>query len=304
MKKILKKLIIFGVISTLLGIGLVVINEKKDLWDFKIADLRSLKTYDDFSSKNILVIERRKGGNKIIFSKNRKEKVEPASLTKIMTAWVALEHIEDLQGQAPIDVESYRDMITKNASMAGFYGYEKTTYQDLLYGTLLASGGEAANTLAIRTAGSKEVFIEWMNDKAKELKLKNTHYSNPEGLHEKEEYTTADDIATVLDAALENKNFRQIFTSRQYRSSSTADHPQGVLIESTVLRWILPEDEKDFQIIGGKSGTTMDAGACWATLATKDQREYIVVVMGSPLEDLANKEMLQKRDTLELLKRI
>src|SRR5699024_10906628 len=125
-------------------------------------------------------------------------------LVKMMTTLVALEHINELSALAPVDEETYQEMIVENASMAGFVGREEVTYRDLLYGTILASGGEAANSLAIHVAGSVEAFVQMMNDKAGELGLKDTHFTNAEGLHDENQYTTASDMAKLLDYALDN----------------------------------------------------------------------------------------------------
>ena len=77
-----------------------------------------------------------------------------------MTVLVALEHIDDLSEIAPVDVETYRSMVDENASMAGFFGRELVTYKDLLYGTMLASGGEAANSLAVNISGNVGEFVK------------------------------------------------------------------------------------------------------------------------------------------------
>lgn len=286
----------------LIGAGLIFGNERFNWLDVKIADFTSKKYYDEFSSAEIVLMERGKY-NPILFSKNRNKIAYPASLTKMMTALVALDHIKDLDGVAPVDKLTYQRMVRSNASMAGFYGNEKTTYRDLLYGTLLASGGEAANSLAINVAGSTEKFVEMMNEKARELHLEHTHYSNPEGLQDSGEYSCATDVAKVLDYGLKNPTFRKIITTPAYQSTKTFDHPQGVMIYSTVLKWIDNSQYKNFEILGGKSGTTMDAGACWATYGKKNGKEYICVVMGAPLTELENKEKLQVKDTLELYDR-
>lgn len=221
-----------------------------------------------------------------------------------MTALVAIENIDDLSAVAPIDKETYKEMVAKNSSMAGFIGNESVTYQDLLYGTILSSGGEAANSLAIHVAGSVENFVQMMNKKAAELGLKHTYFTNPEGLHNKNEYTTAADMAKLLDYALENDTFKKIFTTKTFLTTSTLDHPDGILLKSTVLTAIDEKDQKGFKIIGGKSGTTYEAGQCWATLGLVDNLEYICIVMGAPLKDISNPDRAQKDDTLKLFTKI
>lgn len=257
---------------------------------------------DDYTSEYVYVMNREK--KNMEYQKNYNTRAYPASLTKIMTTIVALEHISDLSDVAPIDINSYREMVERNSSMAGFHGKENVTYRDLLYGTMLVSGGEAANSLAIHVAGSVEDFVLLMNEKAFELGLEDTHFTNPEGLHNEEQYTSAYDMAKLLDYALENEHFRAIFTKKTFRTTETEDHPQGIILESTVLSRLNGISQEEVEIIGGKSGTTSKAGQCWATLGIKGGREYICIVMGSPLKDISHPNMKQRDDTIKLYKRI
>lgn len=257
---------------------------------------------DEYESEYICVMSREDGT--IEYEKNSNDKAYPASLTKIMTIIVALENIEDLSAIAPVDIDSYREMVEKNSSMAGFYGNEQVTYRDLLYGTMLPSGGEAANSLAINVAGDIDNFVDMMNEKAVELELKNTHFTSPEGLHDKNQYTTAYDMAKLLDYALDNGHFRAIFTKETFNTTSTPDHLNGITLQSTVLSKLHGVSQDGFEIIGGKSGTTYEAGQCWATLAIKDDVEYLAVVMGASLNDISNPDMKQRDDTIKLYSRI
>ena len=105
--------------------------------------------------------------DKTLYQKNADEKISIASLTKMMTAIVAIEHIKDFNQKVTITSDIFYG--TEELSKAGFVVGEKVSYYDLLYGALLPSGGEATNALAINTAGSIKKFVGWMNDKAKEL---------------------------------------------------------------------------------------------------------------------------------------
>lgn len=254
---------------------------------------------ENYDSDYIYVLNRQDKSK--VFEKNDKSQAYPASLTKIMTTIVALEHIEDLSAIAPVDLDTYREMVNNNASMAGFYGNEKTTYRDLLYGTILSSGGEAANSLAINVSGNIKDFVQLMNNKAAELGLKDTNFTNPEGLHDKKQYTTAYDMAKLLDYALENGDFRAIFTRETFQTISTLDHPGGISLQSTVLSKLHGLSQDGFTIIGGKSGTTPQAGQCWATLAIKDDVEYINIVMGSELKNISNPSNKHIEDTINIL---
>lgn len=239
---------------------------------------------------------------------NENQKLKQASLVKIMTVYEGLKTVEDISSLAPIDVPSYQEMVRNNASMAGFLGYETTTFRDLMYGCILPSGGECANSLAINAAGSVNAFVEKMNVRAKEIGLKNTHYINVDGFDAEGQYSTAKDTAMLLRTALKDGDFRAIFTRKEYRSSPTNIHPGGVYMKSTVfsrLERYAPNYMQDgFQILGGKSGTTNGAGLCWATLAEKNGKEYIVVTLGAPFELGGKNNYGQVVDTLKILREI
>ena len=289
MKRLYKTIKILFIILFLL-LTLLVIKGKID----NNIDLFNSK----YKSRYIYVLNREtKEG---IFKKNYKKRAYPASLTKIMTTIVALEHIDDLSNIAPIDINTYREMVNTNSSMAGFYGNERTTYRDLLYGTILSSGGEAANSLAVNISGNIDDFVSLMNDKAMELGLKDTHFVNPEGLHDKNQYTTAYDMGKLLDYALQNGHFEAIFKKETFNTSSTPDHPNGITLYSTVLSKLHEIPQNGFKIIGGKSGTTYESGQNWATLAIKEDIEYIGIVMGAELTDISNPSDKHIEDTIRI----
>ncbi|PAF12129.1 D-alanyl-D-alanine carboxypeptidase [Niallia circulans] len=272
---------------------------------FKVADRKEPFSFfrtDEYASPYIYVMDRETG--RVVYEQNAEAKVYPASLTKIMTTIVALEQMDDLSAVAPVDVETYHEMFANNASMAGFFAREEVTYRDLLYGTMLTSGGEAANSLAVHVGGNVENFVQMMNDKADELGLNGTHFTNPEGLHNEKQYTTASDMAKLLDYALNNNDFKTIFTAKTFQTTPTAEHPDGLLLQSTVLTFLHKEEQDRFDILGGKSGTTYEAGQCWATLGLVEDSEYISIVMGAPLKDISHPDRAQIADTLKLYRKI
>ena len=120
--------------------------------------------------------------NEIIYEKNKDEEVSIASLTKIMTCIVALENIDNLDEKIVLTNKDFEGLIEQNAAQAGFRVGEEVTYKDLLYGLMLPSGADAAQALARNIAGSNEEYVELMNKKVKELKLKHTHFVNTTGL--------------------------------------------------------------------------------------------------------------------------
>lgn len=256
----------------------------------------------EYNSKAVYVYNLTDDRNGEAFNEN--EKLPMASLTKMMTVLVGLEKAGSLDQVAPVDTETYQRLVDENASMAGFFGGETTTYRDLFYGAMLPSGGEAAVSIAINISGSELGFVSLMNEKAAELGLSNTHFQNPDGMDELGHYSSAKDMAMLLKNAIEDENYRTIFTKKDYVSSYTNSHPEGLYFESTVFERLRDYDYQGFEILGGKSGTTEKAGLCWATLASKNGKEYIIVVMGAPYDDIDNLDDGNIRDTLDILERL
>lgn len=259
----------------------------------------NMKKIAKFNSKAIYVYNLT--DDKEVLAVNENEKLPMASLTKMMTVLVSLEKIPDISAKTTVDTQSYQRLIEENASMAGFYGGEEVSYRDLLYGAMLPSGGEAADSLAINISGSILQFTGLMNDKAKELGLTNTHFQNADGMDEPGHYSSAKDMAMLLKEALKNGDFRAIFTKKDFTSSQSPDHPMGVYMQSTVFNKLENYEQNGYEIIGGKSGTTEKAGLCWISLAYKNACEYIVVTMGAPYTDINNTGDGQIKDTLSIL---
>ncbi|VEJ35086.1 D-alanyl-D-alanine carboxypeptidase precursor [Aedoeadaptatus ivorii] len=236
-----------------------------------------------------------------IYDRKSDVRVSPASLTKMITVYTALDMGIDKDAVVQVDRAVYDDMFVKNASMAGFAPGEALHARDLLYGALLASGGEATGSLAKYICNDESAFCAEMNRRIADFGIRNTHFTNVGGFDEAGQYSTAKDMAMFLDKALVNGDFRTIFTKKRYLSFSTADHPKGVAFESTVLgkdrRW----KKECGTLLGGKSGTTIDAGECWASLCEKGGKEYIVVVMGAPLKDVSNKTDRPLEDTMKIM---
>lgn len=215
--------------------------------------------------------------NQVLAQNKSQSKIYPASLTKMMTAIIAIENIDNLNETMLLTEKHFETLYEREASMAGFQIGENVTLRDLLYGTLLPSGAECCLALADRIAGSESKFVNMMNSKAKELGMNNTLFCNSTGLHNANHYSTVEDMAKLLQYALKNKEFRTIFTSRQYSISSTNLHPEGLTFYSTLFRSMSDTKVVGGNIIGGKTGYTDEAGLCLASLAQIDGKEYIFV---------------------------
>lgn len=224
-----------------------------------------------------------------LFSKEANVRCYPASLTKIMTALIAIENIKDLDKKVTISKESIISYQNENASMAGYYGGEKTTVYDLLYGCMLASGADASVNLALATCGNERDFVDLMNEKATELKMDSTHFTNMTGLQDEEHYTTANDMSKLLRYALKNHKFKDVFCSQ---SKNIKTDSREFTVHSSFFdeynNELNVEESDSFNVLGAKTGTTSDAGQCLASYVNKDGREYILITLNAPIGESAS----------------
>ena len=214
--------------------------------------------------------------DKIVFEKNSNEITSIASLTKIMTTIVAIENIENLDAKVTITEKDFNGLY--DASLAGFEVGDEVTYRDLLYGTMLPSGAEASQALANNISGSVNVFAGLMNEKAKELGMKNTHFVNTSGLDVNNHYSTVYDVAVLLKYCLNNKTFKTIFESTSYKTSNGE-----LTLYSTFRYTAIKYDYKSDYILGAKTGYTDDAGKCLASIAYDQNNDilYLLVTTGA-----------------------
>lgn len=246
----------------------------------KLQSFPEPETVDSRFGCDYIYMEEYKTGRPII-EKASDELAYPASLTKIMTAMVAIENIEDLSSEMTLDTEMFDYISQNSAATAGYEAGETVKAIDMLYGLLLPSGAECAIGLAKFVAGSETAFVKLMNEKAVELGLTGTHFVNSTGLHDLNHYTTAKDMAALLRYALTNTTFRQIFITQEYYASPTNLHPDGLTFTHTVFSSFRREGLDSGYITGGKTGYTDQAKQCMAVLAEKDGVEYILIVMGA-----------------------
>lgn len=212
----------------------------------------------------------------VLYEKNADEKVSIASLTKIMTALITLENIEDINKQIILTSDDFEGLIEANAVTAGFTKGEVVTYKDLLYGLILPSGADAAKALARNVAGSETNFIKKMNEKVKQLDLKQTNFSTVIGLDDENNYSTAKELSIIFKEALKNKDFKTIITTKEYTSSDGKIKFKST-IQSNAKKFAIDVP----YILGGKTGTTTDAGLCLATIAKAGSVNYMLVTTGA-----------------------
>ena len=145
----------------------------------------------------------------ILYDKGMDQRMYPASTTKIMTALVVLENTEDLQTKVTFTETGTKEVAPDSANIQAQLG-EELTVEQCLYASLLASANEVSSQLAEFVGGTKEHFVEMMNLKAQELGCSDTHFTNPNGLPDENHYTTAHDLALIMQAAIQNETFREI----------------------------------------------------------------------------------------------
>ena len=220
--------------------------------------------------------------NKSILSeKNAHEKVHPASITKALTLITAIEMIEDKDFDKTIKVDpEIFNGLDPIASLAGFEANEEITLRDAFYGLMLPSGADASRIISHYLSGSPEGLNEYMNQKAKEIGMKNSNFVNTSGLDDENHLSTAYDLALLIDYSLNNDLFREIYESRTYTSSKTKEHPDGIEFVDLNLEYA---DKFETPIIkGAKSGYTELAQRSLSSYAQKDKQELIFISIFNP----------------------
>lgn len=233
------------------------------------------------SSHAILVDE---STDTIVASKGAKERISPASMTKVLTVLVAAEQITEAQldDMFTMTLEITDYAYVNDCSSVGFLDGEKVTVRDLFYGTVLPSGGDAAVGLATYIAGSQEAFVDLMNEKLDELGLSDSaHFTNCVGLYDKNHYCTVYDMAVIMKAAMKNDMCREFLSAHSYTTAPTTEHPKGITISNWFLRRIEDKDTGG-EVIGGKTGYVVQSKSCAVSYGTfAGGTPYICVTAGS-----------------------
>ena len=214
----------------------------------------------------------------VILSKNADKRTAMASLTKITTAMVVLDHVKNLDKVVNVTQEMMDTIANTNSSTAGIVAGEELSVRQLLNLMLVKSANEAASILAIHVAGDMASFVDMMNDYARKLGCKDTHYTNPHGLDEKDHYSTANDLAVIIKKALKNSTFRKIVAQPMYRLARTNKRPPTDF-ENTNL---LLNSQSNYYLSacrGIKTGTTNAAGHCLASYASRNGYTYLLITI-------------------------
>jgi len=220
------------------------------------------------TAKSALLADAETG--EILWQRNLDLRCYPASLTKIMTAVLVLER-GNLEDWVTVPKEA---AFTGESSMALKEG-ERVQLKDLLNAILVRSANDACVAAAIHLAGSVEKFVEWMNEKAKELGMTNTRFVNPHGLHHPQHFTTARDLLTLTRYALQNPTFRNIVSQREIIIAPTNKSALRRYRNRNKLLELYPGCD------GVKTGYTIPAGKCLVASATRNGWQLIAIVLGS-----------------------
>ena len=219
--------------------------------------------------------------NQILVSVNSDERVEPASITKLMTAYLTFAALKQGQlSQDRIVTPSVKALGSQGEESRMFLGQNKpVTVGELLRGLIVQSGNDAARVLAETIAGSEESFAELMNKEAQRLGMKNTHFVNASGLPQAQHYSTASDL-TLLAAAIvrDFPEYYPIYSLREYQYNNIKQTNRNRLL------WLDP------YVDGMKTGHTESAGFCLVASAKRDKRRLIAVVLGAPSDNLRSSE--------------
>lgn len=220
------------------------------------------------SAQTAIMIEANSG--EVLYEKNADQKAFPASITKIMTALLAVEN-----GTLDKKVDVSANASGVEGSSIYLEAGEKISLRDLVYGLMLRSGNDAAIAISEEIGGSTNNFVLMMNKKARELGAFNTHFANPNGLHNPDHYTTAKDMALIAKAAMNNPEFKKVAATKSW----VTDRGEGK------YNYFYNKNKVVYQYNGGtgiKIGYTKAAGRTLVASSERNGMELICVVMNAP----------------------
>ncbi len=223
------------------------------------------------------------------------EKMYPASLTKLMTALVAFDSGADLSETVVVSSNADSGRFALDEQTCGIKEGDQLSLESLLYGLLVYSGNDNAVAIAEHVGGSVDKFAEMMNAKAQEIMATDSHFVNPNGLHNENHYTTAYDIYLIFNECIKNDKFMEIIQADSYEADVKRADGSNIIIKwEPTSYYALGEAElpKSGKIIGGKTGTTLKAGNCLVLLDESDSgKPFISIVMGAETKEILYQDM-------------
>lgn len=214
----------------------------------------------------------------ILFSKNADERIYPASITKLMTALVVCENVENYNDTVTIDGDLLDTLLGTDSSLSYIVEGETLTIDQLLHYLLITSGNDTALVLAKHIGGTIDRFIEMMNETAARLGMKSSHFENPHGLPDNNHYTTVNDIHKLAKAAFAVDEIKEICSYSRYNMPETNMNGSKVI---ATTNYLIDKSTMYFYkyCTGGKTGYTDSAGRCIVSTAEKDGIHYLCIVM-------------------------
>lgn len=242
------------------------------------SDANATTGFPQITSTSAIIMDAQSG--QIIYEKNSHTRQYPASITKIMTAYLAIKN-GDLNSTITMSDAAVWG-IDRNSSHIALDVGEEISMSDALYAVMLMSANEAAWAIAEQVSGSLENFVQLMNDTAQSLGCKDTHFTNANGLHDPDHYTTAYDMALITKEALTSKTFRE-YASETYHEIPPTNMNNETRYLTQGNRMMLSNSEYYYPACqGGKTGYTDDAGGTLVVWAEKNDMQLICVTMGAP----------------------
>ena len=233
----------------------------------------------------------------LIFGQNSHVEYPPASITKILTALIVLEHA-DLTDTVTFSETAMNSVEADSGNKLSLVAGETMTVEDALYALLLISVNQAANALAEHVAGSIPAFVDMMNEKLTELGCMESHFENPSGLNGDTQNVSAYDMAKIACAAYSNEKLLEISSSVSHKIGPTSNNPDGVNVRNEHRLVITEDPSSEFycpEAVAGKTGYLLKAGNTLVTYGEKDGRRLVSVILkGSPRQYFVDgKELLQ-----------
>ena len=232
-----------------------------------------------FGSKYAIVVDL--DHNEVLAQKDAEVRMNPASMTKILTILVAAERVDLSRLDTdtfPVDADLAVYSYVNDFSSVGWVEGDAPTIRDLFYGCILPSGADAAVGLAEYTAGSQENFVKLMNDKCSQLGIgKTTHFTNCVGLFDANHYSTCHDMAVIMKAALENTFCREVLSAHTYTTKPMKESPEGEVLSNWFLRRIEDKDTHG-TVRSAKTGFVKESGCCAASYQIADSGAHTMVV--------------------------
>ncbi len=233
----------------------------------------------------------------VVYTKNADKRMFPASLTKIMVAVLLVEENPDLENlTVTISEDVYYNYRYSEAVIAGFEAGQQVNGYDLLAYTMVKSSADAASAIAEYVSGSEDAFISKMNQKAKEIGMTGTHFTNCHGLHDENHYSTARDMCILTKYAMQYSVIRDVVKVARYVTKD------GITLAATNLL-IDPNAATEYYYkyaTGFKTGYTNEAGRCLASTATYEGMTYILIMLGCPAQENSLENRYEFIDSGEL----